>query len=191
MNSRLLQLILVSLLGFGVVPAQAGYWHDSSGEVWRNSAGECWHTGYWTPEMAIVGCDGAVAEVVVVEEVVVGSVDATVNFDFDRSDLNAEATAAVDQLVRRASADGRIKSVKLIGHADRIGTEDYNLDLSLRRASAVADYLVQQGAVEPQLVEMAGKGESEPLVACEGVRGAAAIECLAPNRRVDLVFDLF
>jgi outer membrane protein OmpA-like peptidoglycan-associated protein len=55
----------------------------------------------------------------------------------------------------------------------------------------VSDYLVQNAGVEAQAIEIGGKGESEPLVGCEGVRGAAAIECLAPNRRVEVIFDVF
>jgi len=117
--------------------------------------------------------------------------EATVNFAFDRADLDGTATAALDTLVNQAKSQGRIKAVKLTGHADRIGTEEYNVDLSLRRASSVSDYLVNNGAVEREAVEIAGKGESMPLVGCEGVVGAEAIRCLAPNRRVEVMLELF
>jgi len=153
--------------------------------------------------MIIVGCDGKVADVAAPEPmarpepaappepVAMVPAAATVNFAFDSADLGREATAAVDTLLQQAGSKGRIKAVRLTGHADRIGTEGYNVDLSLRRASAVSDYLVQRAGVDPQAVEIAGKGESQPLVGCEGVYGAAAIRCLAPNRRVDVVLDLF
>ena len=118
------------------------------------------------------------------------SADATVNFGFDKADLDADAMAAIDTLVNDAKSHGGIKAVRLTGHADRIGTEEYNLDLSLRRAGSVSDYLIQRGGVDPQAIEIGGKGEAEPLAACEGVRGAAAISCLAPNRRVDVSLDL-
>jgi OOP family OmpA-OmpF porin len=114
-----------------------------------------------------------------------------VNFGFDRADLDATATAAIDTLVGQANSKGRIKSVRVTGHADRIGAEEYNLDLSLRRASAVGDYLTQNAGIDAQSIELAGKGESQPLVGCEGVRGAALVNCLAPNRRVEVVLDLF
>ena len=107
--------------------------------VWRSGYGECLHTGFWSPDMAIVGCDGKVAEVVEVEPRWPGAAgcdcaDGTVNFGFDRADLDPAAMAAIDTLVGQAKSKGSIKSVKLTGHADRIGTEEYNLDLSLRRA---------------------------------------------------------
>lgn len=203
MNTRIIQFAVLAIGLLGLSPVHAGYWHDSSGTVWRNSYGECWRTGYWTPEMIIVGCDGKVAAEAAPDSMAepmpvakpmptaMVPAEATVNFGFDRADLDRTATQAVDTLLQEARAKGRIKAVRLTGHADRIGTEEYNLDLSLRRASAVSDYLVQRAGVDPQAVEIAGKGESQPLVACEGSYGAAAIRCLAPNRRVDVVLDLF
>ena len=175
--------------------ANEGYWNEKGGSVWRSGAGECVHTGFWQPEMAIVGCDGKVAEepepVAAAPAPAMESMDAKVNFGFDRADLDATATAAIDTLVGEAKSKGAVKSVRVTGHADRIGTEEYNLDLSLRRAGAVSDYLTQNAGIDAQSVELAGKGESQPLVGCEGVRGAALINCLAPNRRVEVVFDLF
>ena len=154
------------------------------------------HTGFWNMDMAIVGCDGKVAEaapepVAAPAPVAMPSMDAKVGFGFDRADLDATATAAIDTLVSEGRSKGNIRSVKVTGHADRIGTEDYNLDLSLRRASAVGDYLTQNAGIDAQSVELAGKGESQPLVGCDGVRGAALVECLAPNRRVEIILDLF
>jgi OOP family OmpA-OmpF porin len=177
--------------------AADGYWNEKGGSVWRSGAGECIHTGFWNLDMAIIGCDGKVAEPVAEPEPVAApapamvSTDGKVNFGFDRADLDAEATAAIDTLVGEAKSKGSIKSVRVTGHADRIGTEEYNLDLSLRRAGAVGDYLTQNAGVDAQAIELAGKGESQPMVACEGVRGAALVNCLAPNRRVEVVFDLF
>jgi OOP family OmpA-OmpF porin len=202
MKIRVMQsvLLVVMLLGLAQVQASPGYWSDSSGTVWRNSAGECWHDSSWTADMAIVGCDGKVAEAAApppapapapVPAPAMTASEATVNFAFDRADLDGTATAALDTLVKQAKSQGRIKAVKLTGHADRIGTEEYNVDLSLRRASSVSDYLVNNGAVEREAVEIAGKGESMPLVGCEGVVGAEAIRCLAPNRRVEVMLELF
>lgn len=177
--------------------AQAGYWQSGSGEVWRNSFGECWHTGAWDPTMAIVGCDGNEAEAAVPVPVAVAApaamppLDAMVKFGFDRADIGAEAAAALDTLLRQARGSGRIRSVKATGHADRIGAESYNLDLSLRRATAVSDYLSGSAGLDPQIIEVGGRGEAEPLVGCEGERGAATIRCLAPNRRAEVMFDIF
>lgn len=199
MKKNMLQLALLLALASGFAHAEDGYWFSGAGEVVTNSSGECWHTGYWAAAMAIVGCDGKVAEAPapVMEPAppaapapAVTSAEAKVEFGFDKADLDADAMAAIDTLVNDAKSRGSIKAVRLTGHADRIGTEDYNMDLSLRRANSVSDYLIQRSGVDPQAVEIGGRGEAEPLVACEGERGAAAIRCLAPNRRVDVILDL-
>lgn len=200
MEIRVIRHLALAAGLLGAMQAHAGYWNDAAGDVWRSGAGECVHTGYWTPDMAIVGCDGKVAEQAAPAAmpapkaapapVAMMAVDTKVNFAFDRADLDAAATAAIDSLVQQAKSKGSIKSVRLTGHADRVGTEDYNMDLSLRRASAVSDYLVQNVGVSAQSIEIAGRGESEPLVGCEGMFGAAALNCLAPNRRVEVLLDL-
>lgn len=200
MSIRAFPFVLLMLFAAGAVQAQEGYWFNSGGEVWRSGAGECVHTGFWGADMKIVGCDGMTApkaaepmaqpKPVAPPPVSMASADATVNFGFDRADLDASATAAIDQLVSEARSRGTIKAVRLTGHTDRVGTDDYNMDLSLRRANAVGDYLVDNAGIDRQSIEIYGKGESEPLVGCDGLRGAAALECLAPNRRVDMTFDV-
>ena len=200
MKTRIIHLavLMAALSGVSQVLADEGdgYWYNSSGEVWHNSAGECLHTNYWVIDDAIIGCDGKVAEEEVVEEVVPVPValppaEGTVNFAFDSSDLDAAATSTIDALVSDAKAQGSIKAVRVTGHTDRVGTEDYNMGLSQRRAEAVNAYLVENAGIDPQMVELVGKGESEPLAECSGMRGSSALECLAPNRRADIVFDLF
>jgi OOP family OmpA-OmpF porin len=193
-----LAVLMAAMSGVSQVLADEGegYWFNSSGEVWRNSAGECVHTNYWVIEQAIIGCDGKVAEEPVEEPapapvVAIPPAEATVNFAFDSSDLDGTATSAIDTLVSDAKAQGSIKSVRVTGHTDRVGTEDYNMGLSQRRASAVNDYLVENAGIDPQMIELVGKGESEPLAECAGMRGPSALECLAPNRRAEIVFDLF
>ena len=48
------------------------------------------------------------------------------------------------------------------GHADARGKEDYNANLSDKRAQAVMDYLVDEHDIDPDRLEWTGKGESEP-----------------------------
>ncbi|MFH1493210.1 MAG: OmpA family protein, partial [Pseudomonadota bacterium] len=83
----------------------------------------------------------------------------------------------------------QVEVVLVTGHADRIGSDAYNQKLSQRRADAVKEYLVAQG-VETNRIETAAKGESEPVVSCDDVKGKVSgknkklVECLQPNRRV-------
>ena len=100
-------------------------------------------------------------------------------FDWDKSDLSA---AAIDT-IQRAAASYRTKGgaqIKASGHADRSGPETYNMALSLRRANAVRDALVQAG-VRASDISVVGLGESQPLVkTADGVRESQ-------NRRVEIV----
>jgi OmpA-OmpF porin, OOP family len=73
--------------------------------------------------------------------------------------------------------------VMVTGHTDRIGSEAYNQKLSEQRANEVKKYIVSQG-IDASRLQAVGKGESEPVADCKGIRGDKLVECLAPNRRV-------
>lgn len=195
-----MSVTLILALGLlAVLPAQAQYLVTSRGEVARNAYGECWHTSSWTPADAIVGCDGKVAEPKPepvaepeppkpapeprVETVVL---DADTYFDFDKATLRPSAEATLDQLVERVKGYTEVESIRIVGHADRIGPEGYNQRLSERRASSVRDYLVERKALHPDRITVKGMGESQPVKTCEGIRGQALIDCLQPNRRVEV-----
>lgn len=111
------------------------------------------------------------------------SLSADFLFDFDDDKLVEEGKTVVEELAEKLKALNA-NTVQIIGHTDRMGSEEYNNDLSLRRASTVQQYLQQLGLQTPTTIE--GRGESEQVVHCEG-EGAAAKECLRPNRRVVVV----
>lgn len=108
------------------------------------------------------------------------SVDALAHFDFDSANLTEVGRAALDTWLREAPKD---KSIRVSGHADRLGPEPYNLKLSLRRAEAVKQYLVSKG-MSPRRIQLEAKGESDPVKRCKGEATPATKDCLAPNRRV-------
>ena len=74
--------------------------------------------------------------------------------------------------------------VDIIGHADSDGAEDYNLDLSRRRASSVAQYLVSRNVL-PDRLYVDGRGESAPIAS------NATAEGKAMNRRVEILIRPF
>ena len=118
------------------------------------------------------------------------TLDADAFFDFDRSVVKVEARRKLDALVEELGGADRIGKVLIVGHADRIGRETYNDALSMRRAVAVRDYLLERGLAPAEAITLEARGESEPVVACEGIRGQELIDCLAPNRRVEVTIDL-
>ena len=107
-------------------------------------------------------------------------------FDFDKAVLKPEGKAAIDsQVVGKLSQVQKLEVVLVTGHTDRIGTDAYNQKLSMRRADTVRDYLVSKG-VDKAKIETLGMGEKQPVVQCDQKSMKALIECLQPNRRVEV-----
>ena len=189
-------------------------WQDNAGHFAKNSSGECWRASYWTPSMAVAECDPdlvkkpevkKVAEVIKQETVPATplvpnlgpdkpalrvTIQAEALFDFNKSDLRADGKKTLDdEVVAKMKAHPEVEVLLVTGHADRIGSDKYNQALSERRANSVKSYLVGQG-VESNRIEAVGKGESEPVVECNDIKGAQnrsnkkLVECLQPNRRV-------
>lgn len=77
--------------------------------------------------------------------------------------------------------DNPKRTIKIEGHTDNVGDEDYNLALSQRRAESVRSFLVQNG-VEPKRIIARGYGESAPVAPNDTAAGRQQ------NRRVELVF---
>lgn len=90
-------------------------------------------------------------------------------FDWDKSDLSAQALATIGQAAT-AFKNGGQPAITAVGHTDTSGPDQYNMALSMRRAVAVKDALVREG-VPPTSVAVEGRGESELLVQTgDGVR---------------------
>ena len=106
-------------------------------------------------------------------------------FGFDKANIKDEGKAALNEAAAKINANPDIELVMVTGHTDRLGSDAYNQKLSERRANQVKAYLVTQG-VSASRLEAVGKGESEPVVECKGVKSKKLIACLQPNRRVVL-----
>ena len=106
-------------------------------------------------------------------------------FEFNTATLTAEAKKRLDeQVVAKLKSAGEIKYINVNGHADRLGSTQYNQKLSEKRAEAVRAYLVSKG-LNPSQVETFGFGKTTPVKSCpDEKKRPALIECLAPNRRV-------
>lgn len=90
----------------------------------------------------------------------------TVNFAFDRADLNATARAALDGQAAWLMANPTVR-VRISGHTDLVGGEGYNDRLGLRRARAAARYLLRKGVSRSRIDMVETRGEREPVVATE------------------------
>ena len=114
------------------------------------------------------------------------SADALFRFNqSDAADMLPEGKATLDRLAENlVSRQAHIDSITLTGHTDRLGSEQYNYNLGLRRAQTVKNYLQDKGVQAP--ISVASAGESQPVTtACTGTRATAALKaCLQPDRRV-------
>jgi OOP family OmpA-OmpF porin len=102
-------------------------------------------------------------------------------FDWDRANISADAQRVINLAAANAKK-GQITRIRATGHADRSGSDRYNLGISQRRADAVKAELARQGVPAGQIA-VQFKGEREPLVQTpDGVREPQ-------NRRVEIVFE--
>lgn len=81
-----------------------------------------------------------------------------------------------------------VHSINITGYTDRIGRPEANMRLSLARANTVKQYLVEQG-IPASLIQTSGQGAANPVVTCNGVKSAATIQCLMPNRRIEVTVE--
>ena len=104
-----------------------------------------------------------------------------VNFDFDQSYIRPDDVAKLDQDASTLKQLGDTK-VEVAGHTDSIGTDEYNMGLSMRRADAVRMYLIDKG-IAPDRLTVRGYGESQPIADNETEAGRFR------NRRVELILQ--
>ncbi|MFZ4540242.1 MAG: OmpA family protein [Rickettsiales bacterium] len=109
----------------------------------------------------------------------------TVYFNFNSSALTPAAKTKLNALAKALKSD-KVSSVKIVGYADQVGTDGYNLRLSQKRANAVAAYLRGKGLKVVGNSEVRGLGETASQSQCEGTKGKALHACLWRDRRVEI-----
>lgn len=119
------------------------------------------------------------AEVIREGEGIIVKFDSGILFDFDKFALKDAAKQNIQALAGSLNQYPGT-DIKVIGHTDSRGTEEYNMGLSERRAAAVKAYAVSQGVPSSRLLTI-GKGFSEPI----GDNATDAGRAL--NRRVEIV----
>lgn len=130
--------------------------------------------------------EAAPAEVLL-RQVALGS-DALFRFNSANiSDIMPEGREALDRLAQDIlNSEIKIERIRIIGHTDRLGGDEYNDRLSEERASSVAQYLRIKDIRGP--IDFSGNGKRDPVTTdCEGERATPAlIACLQPDRRVNI-----
>lgn len=190
----------------------SAYLQDSRGVIVRSNTGLCWRTNYWTPADAVQGCDGELVPPVVnqtappivqaeqapqqrpvIREPIPApacnfnlTLQSDQTFAFNSSVLSPAAKEVLNTQFRSKLANcTSIAKITVSGYTDRIGTDKYNELLSEARASAVAEYIASMNISTP--IDRRGMGKQNELKDCNGVKPQKKlIECLAPNRRVEI-----
>jgi peptidoglycan-associated lipoprotein len=86
---------------------------------------------------------------------------AAVHFDYDQSDLRADDRAILDAKIPILQANPTVK-IRVAGHTDERGSDEYNLALGQRRAATVKRYLVDHGIADAR-IETISYGEERPI----------------------------
>ena len=108
-------------------------------------------------------------------------------FPFDGSTLSSQGKKAISDVVA-SSKNLQNTEFEVYGYTDRIGSDAYNQKLSQKRADAVTSELQAEGVNTVKASE--GRGKASPVTGnkCDSVKGRqAVIDCLAPDRRVEIV----
>lgn len=110
-------------------------------------------------------------------------------FNFDQSTMRSDGKSALDTFSKELQGT-QFDLITVEGHADRLGSSNYNQKLSTERAESVKYYLVNSGGVDAAKITAIGKGESTTVTRPEDCIGSKAtaqlIACLQPDRRVDI-----
>lgn len=107
--------------------------------------------------------------------------DEAIFFGFDSATLRPEAEGKLMEAARLIQEDRSLRKVEIAGHTCDIGSAQYNLGLSERRARAVREFLVNRGGVDAAMLTVTGYGVTRPKVP------NSSPENRQMNRRVELI----
>jgi OOP family OmpA-OmpF porin len=131
------------------------------------------------PDGEPAGDEGCPAEVRIFENRIV--LDDVIYFDFDSARVGARSQRLVRNVARFINGRSDIVDVSIEGHADEVGTDDYNQQLSEERAVAMRELLVQ-GGVEGHRLRVVAHGKKHPKIQNAGRE--------PQNRRVEMYVTL-
>lgn len=102
-------------------------------------------------------------------------------FDFNKYEIKDDIKNSLNTLARALKTNKDIR-IKIDGYTDFIGSEGYNLELSVKRAKAIKNYLISKGAIENN-ISIEGYGEQNPVSSNNTENGRAR------NRRVEFIIS--
>ncbi len=165
----------------------------NDGKVIKTGMGECLHSSKWSSDDSTAACEGGEAEAPApepVEEVKAPeppkqvakvetlTVEGVGLFATNSDQLTGEGMGKIDELLTRLATFKGILGIEVSGHTDNRGSEEYNMQLSQRRAETVQALLAER--YPDVAINAVGKGESSPVASNDTAEGRQA------NRRVEV-----
>ncbi|MGB9771205.1 MAG: OmpA family protein [Candidatus Kapaibacteriota bacterium] len=98
----------------------------------------------------------------------------TIYFETDVDTLDRNSIALLKQLCKKLSKE-KFSRILIVGHTDEVGTDEYNMDLSIRRAKNTARFIISSLKIGDDKVSIEGKGKTQPIS-----------KDLSKNRRVEI-----
>lgn len=183
--------LAASMMLFAALPAQAQvnkygciYAVDPWNVIVRDPYGRCIRTPYWTAEKDVAEC-GAVAVEPAPPKCETVTLGTDTLFAFDRYDLKPTGQARLTQLASDINRAERVTKIKIVGHTDSKGTEEYNYRLGHRRANTVAAFMGEKGVPRSKMAT-SSEGELNPVAPNTLPNGKDNPEGRALNRRVEV-----
>lgn len=140
---------------------------------------------------AVQDVAGAVQDLAIKEignEIVI-ELNADVLFDFDKADVLPKAEETLKKAADAIRERNPKGAVRVEGHTDSKGDDNYNMKLSLRRAESIRNWLVQKGGLSGVSFETKGFGETKPVAPNTNPDGSDNPEGRQKNRRVTIVMS--
>jgi outer membrane protein OmpA-like peptidoglycan-associated protein len=114
---------------------------------------------------------------------------ADVLFDFDKADVLPKAEETLGKAADIIRQRGPKGTVRIEGHTDGKGDDNYNMKLSVRRAESIRNWLVQKGGLASVHFTTEGFGKTRPVAPNANADGSDSPEGRAKNRRVTIVMS--
>jgi outer membrane protein OmpA-like peptidoglycan-associated protein len=214
MNIRKISAILI-VLTLGVLFANEVYARsiepaiDERGKFITDSKGNCVRTK-WIADQCCDPCGFLEPQVnatpveppkdpkpkVLMRETMVTYVDLirqSVYFKIDKDNIDAEDRGRMNEVIREIQNSDGVKTARLVGYADRFASDEYNIDLSRRRAQNVLGYFNSQGYfTNDDKIRFGYFGERRPVTECPtNLPIPEQVACLQADRRVDIEVELY
>ncbi len=121
------------------------------------------------------------------KDLMVITLPADVLFDFDKDEIRPDANQALQEIKETIAANYSNNSMQINGHTDSIAADEYNQDLSERRAMSVLLWLAEEGGISENRMQIVSYGEKFPIAPDTNSDGSDNSEGRQKNRRVEIV----